>query len=80
MHQAVLAGVVLSSFSAAQLHELPESYNYPLHLHEEYPPEFRPTKLNELVTCRYETLDELKKTLALIAVDEPIKAWILSRI
>lgn len=80
MHQAVLAGVVLSSFSPAQLHELPESYNYPLHLHEDYPPQFRPTKLNDLVTCRYETLDELKKTLALIAVDERVKTWILSRI
>jgi hypothetical protein len=80
MHQAVLAGVVLSSFSPAQLYELPESYNYPLHLHADYPPEFRPTKLNDLVTCRYETFDELKKILEYIAVDEPIKTWILSRI
>jgi hypothetical protein len=80
MHQAVLAGVVLSSFSPAQLHELPESYNYPLHLHAEYPPEFRPTKLNELVTCRYETFDELRKTLGFMAVDEQVKAWILFRI
>jgi hypothetical protein len=80
MHQAVLAGVVLSSFSPAQLHELPESYNYPLHLHTEYPPEFRPKKLNELVTCRYETFDELKKVLTFMAVDEPVKTWVLSRI
>jgi hypothetical protein len=80
MHQAVLAGVVLSSFSPAQLYELPESYNYPLHLHADYPIEFRSAKLNDLVTCRYETFDELKKTLAAIAVDEPIKKWILSRI
>jgi len=80
MHQAVLAGVVLSSFTQTQLHELPESYNYPLHLHAEYPPEFRPTKLNELVTCRYETFDELKKTLDFMAVDEAVKEWILSRI
>jgi hypothetical protein len=80
MHQAVLAGVVLSSFSPAQLYELPESYNYPLHLHADYPTEFRPTKPNDLVTCRYETFDELKKILAFIAVDEPIKTWILSRI
>jgi hypothetical protein len=80
MHQAVLAGVVLSSFSPAQLHELPESYNYPLHLHAEYPPEFRPAKLNELVTCRYETFDELRKTLGFMAVDEQVKAWILFRI
>jgi hypothetical protein len=80
MHQAVLAGVVLSSFSPTQLYELPESYNYPLHLHADYPIEFRPVKLNDLVTCRYETFDELKKTLAYIAVDEPTKRWILSRI
>lgn len=80
MHQAVLAGVVLYSFYPAQLHELPESYNYPLHLHADYPYEFRPTKLNDLVTCRYETFDELKKVLAFITVDEPIKTWILSRI
>lgn len=80
MHQAVLAGAVLSSFSAAQLHQLPEFYNYPLHLHGDYPPEFRPTKLDDLVTCRYETFDELKKTLAFIAVDEPVKAWILARV
>jgi len=80
MHQAVLAGVVLSRFSPAQLYELPESYNYPLHLHADYPPEFRPRKLNDLVTCRYETFDELRKTLTFFAADEPIKTWILSRI
>jgi hypothetical protein len=80
MHQAVLAGVILSSFSHAQLHELPESYNYPLHLHGDYPPEFRPMKLNDLVTCRYETFDELRKTLGFMAVDEAVRAWILSRI
>jgi hypothetical protein len=80
MHQAVLAGVVLSSLSPDQLYELPESYNYPLHLRADYPPEFRPTKLNGLVTCRYEAFDELEKMLGFIAVDEPIKAWIMSRI
>jgi len=80
MHQAVLAGVVLYTLSPAQLHELPESYNYPLHLHADYPSEFRPAKLNDLVTCRYETFDELKRTLAFITVDEPIRTWILTRI
>lgn len=80
MHQAVLAGVVLYSFSRAQLYELPESYNYPLHLHADYPAGFRPTKLSDLVTCRYESFDELEKILASIAVDEPTKTWILSRI
>lgn len=80
MHQAVLAGAVLSGFSPAQLYELPESYNYPLHLHATYPARFRPARLNDLVTCRYEDFDELKKTLASLAVDEPLKSWLLSRI
>jgi hypothetical protein len=80
MHQAVLAGVVLHSLLPAQLHELPESYNYPLHLHANYPPDFHITKLSDLVTCRYETFEELKKTLALITVDEPVRTWVMSRI
>jgi hypothetical protein len=80
MHQVVLAGVVLSSFCPGQLYELPESYDYPFHLHTDYPHELRPTKLNDLVTCRYETFNELKQKLGFIAVDEPVKAWILSRI
>jgi hypothetical protein len=62
------------------LYELPESYNYPLQLHADYPLEFRPTKLNDLVTCRYESFDELKKALTFITVDEPLKTWVLSRI
>jgi hypothetical protein len=80
MHQAVLAGAVLSGFSREQLHELPESYNYPLQLHAEYPPGFRPGKLNDVVTCRYETFDELKKALVSVDVDGPLKTWLLSRI
>ena len=79
MHQAVLVGAVLHRFAPAQLQELPESYNYPLHLHAEYPAQFRPVRLNDLVTCRYETLDDLKEGLSFIAVDEPVKTWILSR-
>ena len=80
MHQAVLAGAVLSGFTRERLYELPEFYNYPLHLHADYPLEFRPAKLNDLVTCRYDDFDELKKALTFITVDEPLKAWVLSRI
>jgi hypothetical protein len=80
MHQAVLAGAVLSSFARDQLHELPESYNYPLHLHTDYPPEFRPAKLTDLVTCRYEDFDELRKALSFMEADEPLKSWLVSRI
>ena len=37
-HQAVLAGVILNRYPQAVLAELPESYNYPLHMHADFPP------------------------------------------
>ena len=37
MHQAVLSGVILNRFEPGQLAELPECYNYPLHMHPSYP-------------------------------------------
>ena len=48
MHQAVLAGVILHHLSPEQLFRLPESYNYPLHMHTGYPPEGKITRLSDL--------------------------------
>lgn len=80
MHQAVLAGVVLNMFEQEELQELPESVNYPLHLHDEYPPEHRPKALNELVTCRYESIEELRDSLRRIPAKEPLKSWLNDRL
>ena len=80
MHQAVLAGVVLNMFKKEELQELPESINYPLHLHSEYPPEHRPRTLNELITCRYETIEVLVSSLKEIPVEEPLKSWLDERL
>lgn len=54
MHQAVLAGVVLGYLNYAELCELPQSYNYPLHLYEQHHASHRPASLDELVSLRYE--------------------------
>lgn len=59
MHQAILAGVILKAYLPAQLLELPESYNYPLHMHADYPQAGKVAKLAELVTARYENTREL---------------------
>jgi hypothetical protein len=56
MHQAVLAGSLLQRLSPTHYLELPAAVNYPLHFHTRYPVEHRPATLDELVTCRYETL------------------------
>lgn len=54
MHQAVLAGVVLSSFGRSQLRELPRGYNYPLDLFNIDHTAFRPKGMDEVVTFRHE--------------------------
>jgi hypothetical protein len=76
MHQAVLTGVVLNTFEQDKLQELPEAINYPLHLHDEYPPEHQPEALNDLITCRYEGVNELPGFLKKIQTREPLKSWL----
>jgi hypothetical protein len=80
MHQAVLSGVVLSMFGKDELLELPETFNYPLHLHQEYPMEYRPQVLNNLITCRYEGIEDLQNSLRKIPVEEPLKSWLDERL
>lgn len=75
MHQAILAGVVLKKFAPIQLESLPESYNYPLHMHAGYPEPGRVKRLNQLVTVRYEELPLLKRFLNQIRVEPPQKEW-----
>jgi hypothetical protein len=80
MHQAVLAGVVLNMFEQEKLQELPEAINYPLHLHDEYSSEHRPEALNDLITCRYEGINELTNFLDKIRIREPLKSWLNARL
>lgn len=72
MHQAVLAGVILSTKEKEEILELPFTYNYPLHLYHESPTEYQPEKINDLITARYENVDWLKK----VPIQEPLKSWL----
>ncbi|MFX1283926.1 MAG: hypothetical protein ACFFB5_09735 [Promethearchaeota archaeon] len=76
MHQAVLAGVILSIMEKEELQELPFSYNYPLHLYHESPKDCRPQNINDLVTARYEEIEWLSK----VPIQEPLKTWITEQI
>ncbi len=80
MHQAVLAGVVMQMFERKELLELPETYNYPIHLHQEYPIEHRPQLLNNLITCRYEGIEDLRNSLRIIPVEKPLEDWMDERL
>ena len=76
MHQAILAGVILSTMKRKELQELPFSYNYPLHLYHESPKECRPQNINELITARYEEVEWLDK----VPIQEPLRNWITEQI
>jgi hypothetical protein len=77
-HQAVLAACLLAAVPRSEMLELPPLANYPLHLLESIPAERRPWSLNDLVTCRYDSLDVLlaRGWRAILRVDEPLAGWL----
>jgi hypothetical protein len=79
MHQAVLAGSVLSSLKPEEFQMLPFEMNYPLHLHTRVAVERRPSNLNQLITCRYENYGESfgnPEVDASIQIDQPLREWL----
>jgi hypothetical protein len=79
MHQAVLAGSILSSLRQDEFQQFPFEINYPLHLHRRVAAKRRPESLNQLVTCRFEDYQEFlgdPDLDELIQVDGPLKEWL----
>jgi hypothetical protein len=80
MHQAVLAGTILRTFKKLSLQLLSWRVNYPLHMHGSYPPAIRPTTINELVSCRYDTFFQNDNWRENLSADEPLRGWILEHV
>ena len=80
IHQAVLSGVILSMLTTEEMQELPQTYNYPLHLHTEDITGTRPSGLEELVTVRHEGFYKNPDWRKKIPAGEPIKQWITERL
>jgi hypothetical protein len=79
MHQAVLAGSVLSSLKPGEFQMLPFEMNYPLHLHTRVAVERRPSNLNQLITYRYENYGESfgnPEVHISIQIDQPLREWL----
>jgi hypothetical protein len=79
MHQAVLAGSVLSSLRPQEFQQLPFEMNYPLHLHTRVSPGRRPSSLDQLITCRYEDYGEFFGSPDVdtqIYIDRQMKDWL----
>jgi hypothetical protein len=80
MHQAVLAGVALSYLEPAELLELPETYNYPIHLFKQDTTSRRPALIDEMVTFRHEGFYEDSDWAKKIPASEGLKQWLREKI
>jgi hypothetical protein len=75
MHQAVLAGVVLSHLEFEEMLELPETYNYPIHLYEQ-DTTGRPALIDEMITFRHEDFYEDDGWSQKIPASDLLKQWL----
>lgn len=75
IHQAALAGTVISSVPWEKIEVLPPAYNYPLHLHREMPQAQQVRSLSDLTTARYEDYDP-PFWFAGIPAEEPVRGWL----
>lgn len=80
IHQAVLAGVVIAGFTESEIVELPNQVNYPLHMHDQIQPADRPTKLNDLISFRYESFFVKPGWQEIIQIDPPLQGWLDERL
>lgn len=75
IHQAVLAGTVLSMIKNEEMKELNYLISYPLHLHSQYPDDKKPKSIKQLISCRYDDYFE-KENLIDLRLDEPLNSLI----
>lgn len=83
MHQAVLAGSILSLLKPEEFQQFPSEMNYPLHLHSRMAADRRSNSLDQLVTCRYENYGEFfgnPELDSLIQIDESLKNWLQAQL
>jgi len=79
IHQAVLAGTILSRLEPSELQELPGDYNYSLQLRSQYPEARRIRGFDRLKTVRYDQylyLGYNPRWRETVEVREPFRSWL----
>jgi hypothetical protein len=82
VHQAILSGTALSLLAPQEFLVLPGSYNYPLHLQSDFPPDRATTSLNALVSCRYDGWGffEAPGRQEVMTIEEPLRSWVMPQL
>jgi hypothetical protein len=76
MHQAVLTGVILKTIRRANMLELPDTYNYPVYLHDEDRTPCRPDLVDNLITVRHEGFHRNPDWASRFPAGNGLKRWI----
>ena len=79
IHQAILTGSILSALPQSEMQELSDLINYPLHLIDEDTPDHRPSSINALITCRYETFFQDPDWENRVPATGALKNWIFEQ-
>jgi len=79
IHQAALAGTVLGSLEPAAMRELSPRVAYPLHMQDDYPPERRVERLDELVSTRYDVFFRDPDWERKLPASHGLRSWIVER-
>ncbi len=81
LHQAALAGAILTHLKRNEMVELPATYNYPLYFHSRYPGATRPASLDDVVMFRHEFFSREFQDVAGEELDRSkIMGWVRARI
>lgn len=79
IHQAVLAGCIISGIQQDETTELPHFVNYPLHMHSEYPKQLQPANMNQLISFRYEQYFTKPDWQIILPAEPHIGEWLSQR-
>ena len=79
LHQAILSALVLKLLDWDRIRVLPPEYSYPLHLHQDTPPEHRWETINTLVCPVYEEMFRYPDSLNGIGIHDPLRSWLMAR-
>lgn len=79
LHQAALAGALLAILPKEEMVELPETYNYPLNLHDAIPAERRLAGLDGLITLRYDEGARVAGFIKKSGLTGKMVDWLLAR-
>lgn len=80
LHQAALAGDLLSTLTKQDMVELSDAYNYSVYLEDKYPPAKRPRSVDDVIMFRHESIFNDSTGLAKIKNAAKMYPWVKARV